>query len=113
MADKMDITGSREVEAGVEEAEAAEAQAAAEGQQALGGLEEEEEEEEEEEAAAAVEERLQAEAADPDPRGVDRTWVVLEADQHLTTGYEKISGMGKKGETFGNPENAWLTSVLR
>ncbi|KAK5899124.1 hypothetical protein CesoFtcFv8_008636 [Champsocephalus esox] len=40
------------------------------------------------------EQRLQAEEADPDPRRVDRTWVVLEADQRRTTGQNsfRISG---------------------
>ncbi|KAK5905274.1 hypothetical protein CesoFtcFv8_006754 [Champsocephalus esox] len=39
---------------------------------------------------------------DPDPRGVDRTWVVLEADQRITTGQNsfRISGI-----------TTWLTTA--
>lgn len=80
------------MEVGVEEAEAAEAQAAAE-EEALGVLEAED---------------LGAEAVDLAPWGIDRTWTALEEDQHLTAGYEKVRGMGRKRKTFGRPENAWV-----
>lgn len=82
------------MEVGVEEAEAAEAQAAVE-EEALVVLE----------AAAEV---LVAEAEDLAPWGIDRTWTALEEDQHLTAGYEKVRGMGRKRNTFGKPENAWV-----
>lgn len=84
------------MEAAEEEVEAAEAQAAAE-EEALG-------------VSESAAEDLEAEAADLAPWGADRTWTVVEADQRLTAGYEKIRRMGRKKETFGKPENAWVTS---
>lgn len=71
------------MEAGVEEVEAAEAQAAAE--EALGVLE-------------WAAEDLEAEAADPAPWGADRTWTAVEADRRRTAGYEKNTGMRRKGK---------------
>lgn len=72
------------MEAAEEEVEAAEAQAAA-GEEAQG-------------VSESAEGDSEAEAADLAPWGTDRTWAVVEPDQRLTAGYEKIRGMGRQKE---------------